>query len=127
MDVVLLLADAAQGSDPQNSKVHALGIGWDITTSPSAPSAVIAIIKVPWAETNEKHHLTLQLRDADGHPVVLQTPLGEQGVVIEADFEVGRPPGISSGTVQTIKLPVSVGPLPIIPGRYEWHAAIDGE
>lgn len=124
MDVVLLLADSAQ-TDSNGGKVHALGIGWDQTSSPTAPAAVIALVKVPWSETNQKHHLTLQLRDADGHPVQLQTPIGEQAIQLDAEFEVGRPPGIVSGTIQTVKIAPTIGPMPLPPGRYEWHAEID--
>jgi len=125
MDVVLLLADAAQ-VDPAG-KIHALGIGWDQTSSPTAPSAVLVLVQVPWTDTNRKHRLVLQLRDADGRPVSVTTPVGEQLVAVTADFEVGRPPGIAPGTVQTVKLAPTIGPLPLAPNRYEWHAEIDGE
>ncbi len=126
MKVFLLLADAAQVT-PDGAKVHALGLGWDLTGSPTAPMALVALIQVPWNETNQQHHFVLRLRDADGHPVVVPCPTGEQGVQVEGDFEVGRAAGIPGGTTQTIKLAVQVGPIPLAPGRYEWHASIDGE
>ena len=126
MDVVLLLADAAQVS-PDGAKVHALGLGWDATGTPTPPVTLVVLIKVMWHETNERHHFVLQLRDADGHGVSLQGPHGDQLVQVEGDFEVGRAPGIPSGTTQTVKLAAGVGSMPLPPGRYEWHASIDGE
>jgi hypothetical protein len=126
MDVVLLLADSAQVS-PDGGKVHALGLGWDATTTPTPPATLVVLMKVMWHETNERHHFLLQLRDADGHAVQINSPMGEQAIQVEGDFEVGRAPGIPPGTMQTVKLAAGVGPMALQPGRYEWHAVIDGE
>lgn len=123
MDVVILLADSAQVD--QSGKLHALGIGWDQTTSPTAPAGLIVLVKVPWVQTNQRHHLTVQLLDADGRPVALSTPLGDQPVQLEADFEAGRPPGMTAGAEQMMKLALPLGPMPLAPGRYEWRAEID--
>lgn len=125
MRVTLLLADAAQVDGA--GKAHALGIGWEQTSSPTGPSSVLVLITVPWNETNRKHHLRLVLRDADGHEVMIPTPIGEQPLRIEADFEAGRPPGMVSGTEQVAKLAPMIGPLPLAPGRYEWHADVNGK
>jgi hypothetical protein len=126
MDVVLLLADSAQVA-PDGGKVHALGLGWDTTGTPTPPATLVVLIKVLWHETNEPHHFLLQLRDADGHAVMVNSPMGEHVVQVEGDFEVGRAPGIQAGTTQTVKLAADVGSLALSAGRYEWHAVIDGE
>ncbi len=68
-DVVLLLANSAEVS-PQGM-VSGLGIGWSVTSSPTAPAALILMIKVPWDQTNVKHAALLRLVDADGHDVRL--------------------------------------------------------
>ena len=67
MKVMLLLADSAQVT-PDGAKVHALGLGWDLTGSPTAPMAVVALIQVPWHETNLQHHFVIMLRDVQGFP-----------------------------------------------------------
>ncbi len=128
MDAVLLLADAAQ-ADPAN-KVHALGLGWTITTTPTPPAALVALIKVPWHATNELHHAVLRLLDADGQPVVLLPGVeDEMPVEIASDFEVGRPPGLPSGSDIDVPLVVSLGPgMPLqAHTRYVWQLEIDGE
>jgi hypothetical protein len=124
MEVTLLLTDSAQ-VDP-TGKAHALGIGWDQTTSPTAPASVLVLIDVPWNDTNRQHDLVVQLRDADGHPVIVPSPVGDQQVQMVGGFEIGRPPGMAAGTAQTVKLAFTLGPLPLTPGRYEWHAEVGG-
>ncbi len=49
----LILCDAAQ-TDAATGKIHMLGAGWTITSSPTAPHAVALMIQVPWDRTNQK-------------------------------------------------------------------------
>ncbi len=56
MRIHLLLADSAQ-ADP-TGKVHALGLGWTVTSTPTPPAALIATIWVDWTEANQKFNLT---------------------------------------------------------------------
>lgn len=125
MRAVVLLADSAQ-ADP-SGKVHALGLGWSVTGSPTAPSAVVAFIHVEWAETNEPFRFRLEMLDADGHQVFGPTPAGSSPILIEGDLEAGRPPGLSHGTELTVPIAVNIGGgLPLVPGhRYEWRLTID--
>jgi hypothetical protein len=113
VDATIILADAAQVS-PDN-KLHALGIGWTKTSSPiTAPSAVAIILHVPWDETNRKLRWTLDLFDADGKPVVLQTePEKFSGIHIENQIEVGRPPGVKPGSSINVPFAVNIAPLPL--------------
>ncbi len=104
--------------------VSGLGIGWSVTSSPTAPAALILMIKVPWDQTNVKHAALLRLVDADGHDV----RLGEsEPIHIKLEFETGRPPGITHGTPIDMAQAINIGPLPIPPGHYEWLLEIDGQ
>ena len=125
MHAVVLLADSAQ-TDPAN-KVHALGIGWSVTTSPTPPAAVVVLMKVPWNQTNTKHRLTLRLVDADGRPA--PEPSDEvEPLIVEGEFEVGRPAGIPEGMAIEQSFTVGLPPgLPLMPGEvYEWRLEVDG-
>lgn len=124
MEAHVLLADFAQ-TDP-NGKVNALGIGWSLTPSPIPHMAVIVIIKVAWTETNRPHRMTLSLLTADGtHAVMVPGPVGQIPLQIQAEFEVGRPPGLPEGSTIDHALAVNMSALPLEPGRYEWRLVID--
>lgn len=121
----LLLADAAQAVD---NKLYVLGGGWSITGPMPIPSAIALYIKVPWDQANVRHRLRLELVDSDGEPVMAPTPEGEQPVVIENEFEVGRPPGLTPGTPIDLSFAINLGPLPLAPGgRFEWRLSIGDE
>lgn len=76
IEAQLILVDAAQ-VDGSGGKVHILGAGWSITGCPTAPQAVVGIVKVPWDRTNTPLALKLQLQSEDGQPVVLPGPSGD--------------------------------------------------
>jgi hypothetical protein len=126
--VTLFLADAAQPEQASN-KVHALGVGWSVTGSPTPPMAVVALVKVPWDQSNIRHTAVLALVDADGQPVTVPGPAGPQALRIEQEFEVGRPVGIPRGMEIDHSLCVNLGPgLPLLPGSaYEWRLTLDGD
>jgi hypothetical protein len=124
IEATMLLADAAV-ADP-TGKIHMLGAGWSVTTSPTAPSAVAVFFRIPWDRTNTKIPSTLELVDADGHPVSLGN--GEPGIRIDEVIEVGRPPGLEPGTPIDASFQISVGSLPLKPGRYQWRLTVaEGE
>jgi hypothetical protein len=121
----MLLADAAQAVD---NKLYVLGGGWSITGPGPSPFAIALKLEVPWDQTNRKHQWTLELVTADGQPVVLPTPDGEQALQIGGEFEVGRPVGMAPGTPIDIALAINSGPIPIPPGgRYVWRLTVDGD
>jgi hypothetical protein len=118
LEAIVLLCDAAQ---PEPSgKVHMLGAGWSITSSPTALSAVVVLIKVPWDRANQKLDTSLALEDADGQPA--------PGAPSAAGtIEVGRPPGLDPGTPIDASFSVTVPSLPLPPGRYTWRFKIAGQ
>lgn len=123
IQATLLLADAAQAVD---NKLYVIGGGWSTLNGP-APTAVALVLKVPWDQTNETHNLKLELLDSDGHPVEIPTPVGDQSITLENAFEVGRPAGIAKGSTIDLSLAFTIGPLPLVNGRYEWRLTIGNE
>lgn len=99
-------------------------------TGPAVPpQAVIALVDVPWDMTNQPHEMVLQLLDADGQTVQVPGPTGEpQPLRVENRVEVGRPPGLPSGTEIKVPLVINLGQgLPLVPGqRYRWQLEING-
>lgn len=124
MKVTMLLADSAQAV---GGKLYILGGGWSITGPDPVPFAIALKIEVPWDEANRPHKFTLALLNADGHPVRLPTPGGEQPVEIHGNLEVGRPAGLTPGTPLDSTTALNFAGLPIPPGgRYVWRLTIDG-
>jgi hypothetical protein len=129
VEAILLLANSAEATP--TGTVSALGIGWSVISSPTPPTAIVILLKVPWDLTNVKHRLRLRLVDADGSEVMIsQPPTGELAPLeVQAEFEVGRPPGLPHGTDidQALSLNIAAG-LPLIPGHsYQWRLDIDDE
>jgi hypothetical protein len=121
-NVTLMLADYACVA---SQKLTAVGAGWTVTGPIPTPSALAALIDVPWTETNTPHHVSFSLTDADGAPVLNHDG---QPIRVETDFEVGRPPGVPAGTSIPVPLAVNVGPIPLRPGsRYVWEFTLDGD
>lgn len=124
MKVTMLLADAAQAV---GGKLYVLGGGWSQIGPDPSPMALAIKIEVPWDETNVKHTAALELVDADGQPVVVENPQGAGPLRVEAQFEVGRPPGVKPGTPIDVPMALTFGPIPLPPNaRYEWRLSIDG-
>jgi hypothetical protein len=74
-----------------------------------------------------RHTMRLELVDADGAPVLVDTPQGEQPVFVESTFEVGRPAGLKPGTPIDVPIAMNFPAMPIPPGgRYEWRLSVDG-
>jgi hypothetical protein len=83
---------------------------------------------VPWDQANTVHSFSVELLDADGEEVVLDTGEdGEQPVAFGGEFEVGRPPGLKPGTPLDFPVAMNSTPLPLESGRYEWRLTIDGD
>ncbi len=118
LQVQLVLCDAAQ-AEP-SGKVHMLGAGWSTTSTPTM-HAVAVLIKVPWDRANERLPLKLTLLDSDGHPVRVETPEGAASVENGGVIEVGRPPGTVPGSMLDAAFAMTIPPLPLRPGRYEWR------
>jgi len=92
----MMLADAAEIN---GGKLYLLGGGFDrINVGAPLPQrrniALAVSINVPWASTNQRHHLTLEFMDEDGR----------SQAKADGDFEVGRPPGAVAGQAQRIQI-----------------------
>ena len=121
----MMLADSAQAV---GGKLYILGGGWSITGPLPCPSAIAALIHVPWNETNRKHGVKVELVDEDYRPVLVPTPQGDAPLVIQGDFEVGRPPGIVPGSSIEVPFAFNIPPIPLRPGaRFVWKLTIDGK
>lgn len=119
----MLLADAAQVSE---GKLYILGAGWSISRG-NNPMAVAIKVQLPWEEANKSHNWVLELVSEDNNVVAPQGPQGPQPIHVEGNLEVGRPSGLKPGSPLDVPLALSVGPLPLPPGRYLWRFSIDGE
>lgn len=125
VNVTMLLCDAAQVAD---GKLYILGGGWSMTGPDPVPSAVALKIDVDWHEAGSPHHWELFLEDADGKPVMLETPDGLQPVEVRGEFTVAQPAGIPEGSPIDVALAVNLGPIPLPAGtRYVWRLVIDGD
>jgi hypothetical protein len=105
-------------------KIYIMGGGWDqLRANAPAPVAVALLVTVPWDQTNVQHELVLALTDEDGHEVSLGGP---EPIVQKAQFEAGRPPGVTPGTGQTAPLAFRFPVLPLPVGGYAFVLTIDG-
>lgn len=123
MKATMLLADFAQ---VLQGKLYIMGGGWSITGPQPSLSAIALKLEVPWTQTNRQHEFKVELIDADGRPVMVPGPEGTAPAVMAGHFEVGRPPGMAAGTPLDMPLALTIGPMPLAPGRYVWKLFIDG-
>ncbi len=95
----------ANHAEALNGLLYLSGGGWtDVRRAvpQGAPPPVthfgIAIsVLVPWNETNQQHHLVFRLEPEDGGELVR----------MEADLEMGRPPGLPAGSDQRAVLAIN--------------------
>jgi hypothetical protein len=121
--VTLLLCDYAQVA---NGKLTAVGAGWT-STSPVTTHAVGILLDVPWDQANAPFTWTLELRDADGRPVLQDGPNGAIPVQAGGQIEVGRPVGLPPGTPIPVCIAIPVHGVVLQPSaRYVWEFAVDG-
>lgn len=125
MKVTMMLADFAQ---VVGGKLYIMGGGWSITGPAPTPSAIAVKIEVPWNETNRQHEFKIELMDSDHRPVLMPTPAGNAPLVIQGNFEVGRPVGVIQGSPIDSTLAINLGPIPLQPAsRFVWRLSIDGK
>lgn len=120
MRVDLLLADSAQAD--ASGKVHALGLGWSVTSTPTPPAAVVAFIWANWTEANIRFDFRCELVDGDGNPVLRS----DEAVAVWGQTEIGRPAGIPVGSDLMTPVVVTLdGGLVLVPGQsYEWRITV---
>jgi hypothetical protein len=118
IEATLILCDAAQAD--AFGKLHILGAGWSMTSSPTPPSAVAVLLKIPGDRANQQLPTSLLLQDADGRSVKIE----DVEVGIRNTVEVGRPPGIEPGSSIDASFQLTLPALPLAPGRYRWHLQV---
>ncbi len=108
-------------------KLYVHGGGWDriVKREPFLNVFVAGKVLVPWDRTNERHPLTLILKDPDGSPVLA----GDQGqeIAVHGQLEVGRPPGVPRGADISVPLVMRFQGLDVPPGRYRWELSVADE
>ena len=105
----MLLADFAQVSD---GKLTVVGGGWSLTGPEPVPFGIAILIRVPWDQANQRHVMRLELLDADGNPVEMDTDDGSEPVVFFDDvpFEVGPPGRAQAGDAARLPRRRQLGP-----------------
>jgi hypothetical protein len=95
----LILADFAEVI---GGKLYLMGGGWEAIGGDALPitrALGIAVgVRVPWAETNQRHTVEIEVQDEDGLQLAR----------IDGHFEVGRPPGIPTGHAQRFQLAMNM-------------------
>ena len=100
----ILLADHAEAV---NGRLNVLGAGWtDQYRGNAQGSATVPIthfgvgvsVLVPWEDTNRQYRLGLRLESEDGENIA----------GLDADVEVGRPPGLPPGSDQRAILGINI-------------------
>lgn len=110
---------ARSGHLDQDGTVHALGLGWTTSPSPTPQHVLIVFVEVGWSEIGTSFPIRAELVDGDGARVA-QT---EQNVI-----NARRHPVHPEGTAVTIPFIATIPPLKLTAGqRYQWRVSIDGE
>ncbi len=111
-----------------NGKLYIMGGGWSVTGPQPMPFGIAILIQVPWDQANRRHEFRFELVTSDGEPVKVSSPDGEQPLVAQGEFEVGRPPGVKPGTPLDFPIAFNSGPQPFPPGsRFEWRLTVNGQ
>lgn len=118
--VNVLVADAAQVAD---GKLYILGGGLTAVGPNPQPMGVAIRIEVPWDRANVSHEWRIELIDEDGQPLMF----GERPLVVQGNFEAGRPVGLRPGTPLSVPLAINFPTIPVTPGKsYTWQLSING-
>jgi hypothetical protein len=114
--IVLL---ARSGHLDSSGTLHALGLGWTTSPTPTAQHVLIVFVEVAWSETGTEFPIRAELVDGDGARVA-QT---EQSVI-----NARRQPIHPEGTPVTIPFIATIPPLNLTVGqRYQWRVTIGGQ
>jgi hypothetical protein len=117
MRAIVLLAHS--GHLDNSGTLHALGLGWTTSPTPTEQHALIVFVEVEWSETGREFPIRAELVDGDGVRVA-QT---EQSVI-----NARRHPIHPEGTPVSIPFIATIPPLHLKVGeRYQWRVTIGGE
>ena len=116
----------ANHAEVQNGLMYLSGAEWDTLTRdvpqdtdpPPQHLGIGVSVVVGWAETNERHPLHLWIEDEDGQTGLLD---------VNAELEVGRPPGMPHGTES--RAPFAINGIMTFPraGGYVVCAQVGGD
>lgn len=119
----LLLGDHAEAL---NGKLYMMGAGWtdswrgerpEGAPTPITHFGVGVGVLVPYTETNRQHHLALRVEREDGQQIAL----------VEADLEMGRPPGLPAGSDQRAIMALNAEVQFPEPGGYRVVGELGGQ
>lgn len=117
MRAIVLLARS--GHLDNTGTLHALGLGWTTSPTPTAQHVLIVFVEVAWSELGTEFPIRAELIDGDGARVA-QT---EQSVI-----NARRQPVHPEGTPVTIPFIATIPPLNLASGqRYQWRVTIGGQ
>ncbi len=121
MEAIILLCDFAE---EVNGKLYIMGGGW--SRLPAMQPQVIALairVLVPWDQANRPHKIVVELVTQDGEPADDET--AGMSLRLEANLEVGRPPGLRPGSALEAPLAFRFS-AQFKPGAYRFDFSIDG-
>ena len=115
----LLIANHAESHD---GLLHLVGAGWSTANQVSVNGQVPPLhfgigltVLVGWNETNERHRVLIYVEPEDGGVPLLR---------LEAELEMGRPPGVTAGMAQRAVLAFSGEAMFSDPGGYRLVAEV---
>ena len=117
MRAIVLLAQS--GHLDKGGTVHALGLGWTTSPTPTPQHVLIVFVEVDWSEIGKAFQIRAELVDSDGARVAHT----EDGV-IKARYQPVHP----KGTPVTIPFMATIPSLNLKVGqRYQWRVSINNE
>ena len=117
MRAIVLLAQS--GHLGKGGTVHALGLGWTTSPTPTPQHVLIVFVEVDWSEIGKTFPIRAELVDSDGARVAHT----EDGV-IKARHQPVHP----KGTPVTIPFIATIPSLNLKVGqRYQWRVSINNE
>lgn len=103
--------------------MNIMGGGWTrIAAGLPVHIALAVLVYVPYDQLNRKQAVAVRIMDEDGNPYPKDEP-----VLIEADLEVGRPPGMRPGEETVVPLPIKLNGIQFENGGYRAEVAIGEE
>jgi hypothetical protein len=117
----MMLCDAAESV---GGKLYILGGGWLQVLADQPVNMALAIrVDVGWEYANVRRAIAAVLVTQDGEPFELEG----RAVESRGEFEMGRPPGLESGSPLVATLAMAFGGLTLPPGAYEWRLTVDDD
>lgn len=108
-----------------NGLLYVSGGGWtDLhrrirgSSAPASHFGIGMIVRVPWQETNQPHHFTVDIRSDQDNQMIAHA---------EGEIRVGQPPQLARGSEQHAVVAITIDTTFPNAGGYHVIAAIDGE